>query len=204
MPAARVKWKMPGLDSSGVQTCRLLLMRITGTSTSPSTAKAAVNSQSAGANTPTAKVHTKPTCPTGRRGSMRKARRSGIIDCSYCSPPVRILPLNLQEFPGCHTAADVQEKFFLHELPLREDGCFRYRERGLKAEPGTVVLFQCENGLLAAAVFSRVQLFDQADAQGYRGGQATPPFPDCLPSPQPLLQSTVPVDRASRQATMTL
>ncbi len=47
-----------------------------------------------------------------------------IIDCSYCSPPVRILPLNRQEFPGCHNAAEIQAKFFLDELPLRQDACF--------------------------------------------------------------------------------
>lgn len=86
------------------------------------------------------------------------------------SPPVRILPPNLQEFPGCHSAAEVQEKFFLDELPLRQGACFLYKERGVKAEPGTVVLFQCENRLIASAVFSRAQPFDQPDPQGYKGG----------------------------------
>ncbi len=62
----------------------------------------------------------------------------------YAVPPaVRILPLNRQEeFPDCQSPKDVQERYFLGDLPFKQGGCYYYRERGLNAEPGTVVLFQ--------------------------------------------------------------
>ncbi len=85
-------------------------------------------------------------------------------------PAVRIVPLNLDEFPGCENANDVQQKFFSDELPSREGGCFRYKRRGLEAEPGTIVLFQCEGSIIASAVFSHAQRFKQPDRDGYEGG----------------------------------
>jgi hypothetical protein len=105
----------------------------------------------------------------GEARRYAEGTRRRVIDCSYCSPPVRILPLNLQEFPGCSCSADVQENFFLDELPLREGARFLYKERGLKAEPGTIVLFQCENHLIASAVLSGVEPFEMVDVQGYKG-----------------------------------
>lgn len=85
-------------------------------------------------------------------------------------PAVRILPLNLREFPGCANTKGVQESFFLNELPSREGGCFRYRQRGLDAEPGTAVLFQCEGSVIASAIFNYAKRFERPDKDGYEGG----------------------------------
>jgi hypothetical protein len=99
---------------------------------------------------------------------------SNIIDCSFCinrePPAVRILPLDFAEFPGCRTIPDVQQRFFLDDLPSREAGLFRYRKRGLKAEAGTAVLFQCESRIIASAVFQRAVPFAHRDAEGFEGG----------------------------------
>ncbi len=54
------------------------------------------------------------------------------------------------------TVKEVQEQFFLEVLPSRE-GCYYYRAAGLKAEPGTIVLFQCDNRIIASAAFERLE-----------------------------------------------
>lgn len=96
-----------------------------------------------------------------------------IIVCSYCSQKapvaVRILPMNLDEFPDCADAKDVQQKFFLNRLPLKQNGRYRYKKRSINAQPGTVVLFQCENAVIASAIFRYAEPFEQPDRSGYEG-----------------------------------
>ena len=87
-------------------------------------------------------------------------------------PAMRILPMKLNEehFPGCTSATDVQEMYFLDELPLRRNGCYYYEKQSLKAEPGTVVLFQCDNSIIASAVFLRAKRFERPIEDRYQGG----------------------------------
>jgi hypothetical protein len=84
--------------------------------------------------------------------------------------PLRILPMNRKkEFPAYRSVADLQERFFLHELPGRTpEGKYPYRT-ALIAKPGTVVLFQSDGVILASAKLARAERFAQPDERGYRG-----------------------------------
>jgi hypothetical protein len=85
-------------------------------------------------------------------------------------PAVRILPMspNEKSFRG-RSVEDVQLGFFLKELPSPErGGRYRYPTSGLRAEPGTVVLFQYEGAIIASAIFHSNQRFEQPE-DGYRG-----------------------------------
>lgn len=67
------------------------------------------------------------------------------------------------------SVAEVQAIYFLQMLPCPpRNGRYRYRTAGLKAAPGTVVLFQYEARIIASAVFDRDERFDHPEG-GYRG-----------------------------------
>ena len=64
------------------------------------------------------------------------------------------------------TAEQVQQEFFLKELAV--DGrylCYRL----LKAEPGSVVLFQYLGHIIGSAILCQRVLFQTQDEEGYRG-----------------------------------
>lgn len=86
-------------------------------------------------------------------------------------PAVRILPMTNDipaEFPGCTNIEELQQKFILNELPSRESGRYYYRKSGLKAEPGTVVLFQCKASIIASATLTGIEKsFVQVGYDGY-------------------------------------
>jgi hypothetical protein len=74
------------------------------------------------------------------------------------------------EFDG-KSIEEVQRTFFLKEL-LRVDrppGKYRYREAGLDAEPGTVVLFQYDGKIIASATLITVERFETPEQGTYRG-----------------------------------
>jgi hypothetical protein len=75
-------------------------------------------------------------------------------------PAVRILPMSdrIKGFNG-RSIAQVQEQCFLRDLPSRK-GRYRYQSTGLKASPGTIVLFQFQARIIASAVFIRDEKFD--------------------------------------------
>jgi hypothetical protein len=84
-------------------------------------------------------------------------------------PEVRILPLNLYEFRDlhCENGKDIQQKYF--RAYLHKNGCFWYKKRGLKAVPGTVVLFQFEGTIIASATFIEAKRFDEPKEDDYEG-----------------------------------
>ncbi|MFZ2949271.1 MAG: HNH endonuclease, partial [Desulfuromonadaceae bacterium] len=87
-------------------------------------------------------------------------------------PAIRILPManNLQdEFPGCESIEDVQQKFFLDELAYRENGSYNFHKRGLQAEPGTIVLFQCQARIIASATLAGTERFEKPAEGDYDG-----------------------------------
>lgn len=84
------------------------------------------------------------------------------------SPPIRILPMSPEEFPG-RTIEEVQSEFFLTELPFQKGGEYDYRTSGLDAAPGTIVLFQFNKRVIASAVFKQSERFDQPKDGIYRG-----------------------------------
>jgi hypothetical protein len=92
---------------------------------------------------------------------------------SEIPPAVRILPMDSKEEPGfvgC-SVEDVQQQYFLGELlrPGRPPGRFYYHKLGLRAEPGTVVLFQYAGKIIASAILTDVERFDAAGEGGYHG-----------------------------------
>jgi hypothetical protein len=88
---------------------------------------------------------------------------------SETPPAVRILPMDRHgEFPNCRNAEDLQEKFFLQELPRRPRGKYRYRKAGLRAKPGTVVLFQSDGAIIGTAKLTEAERFAEPD-EGYSG-----------------------------------
>lgn len=87
-------------------------------------------------------------------------------------PAVRILPMTNDiptEFPECLSIGDVQQKYFLVELPCRVNGSYYYRKMGLKSLPGTVVLFQCQACIIASAILTGTQRFENKTEDGYDG-----------------------------------
>lgn len=77
---------------------------------------------------------------------------------------VRILPMDAElEFYGA-TAEEVQQSFFLNDLPTRDpSGMYEYRVHGLNASHGTVVLFQYQNSIIARAILDSIERFDSPE-----------------------------------------
>ena len=78
-------------------------------------------------------------------------------------PAVRLLPMDSEEpeFRGKSRDA-VQQDFFLNKMPsVPHPGRFQYREKGLIAEPGTVVLFQFDKHIIASAVLVRRERYPE-------------------------------------------
>jgi hypothetical protein len=74
------------------------------------------------------------------------------------------------EFGG-RSIEEVQRSFFLRELPYerRPPGKYNYREAGLNAESGTVVLFQYEGKIIASATLIEVERFNASEGDTYKG-----------------------------------
>ena len=82
---------------------------------------------------------------------------------------IRILPMDFQEeFPDW-SIEKLQHKFFLGELPFRPEGEYLYRKFGLKAGPGTVVLFQFRGFLVASAILNDVRHFKKPRVEVHDG-----------------------------------
>jgi hypothetical protein len=81
--------------------------------------------------------------------------------------------MDSKEEPGFagSSAEDVQRLFFLGELlrPDRSPGKYSYHKSGLRAEPGTVVLFQYTGKIIASAVLTAVERFQTTEKGGYDG-----------------------------------
>jgi hypothetical protein len=73
-------------------------------------------------------------------------------------------------FVGC-SAEEIQQHYFLNELlrPTRPPGKYCYHKLGLRAEPGTVVLFQYEGRIIASGILRCIERFEVAEPGGYHG-----------------------------------
>ena len=98
--------------------------------------------------------------------SERLSQHGGVL------PAVRILPMSLGEFEdeGYQNVDDLQQKYFMSELPFKQGGCYNYKTKGLIADPGTVVLFQCDGLIIASASFNYRKEFLQPYMGRYSGG----------------------------------
>ncbi len=88
-------------------------------------------------------------------------------------PEVRLLPMSTSEV--CDDSGrpwewdEIQQKFFLDDLPFRPGACYRHYKYGLSADPGSAVLFQFRNAVVAMATLTRVERFPEPDKDGYCG-----------------------------------
>jgi hypothetical protein len=93
-------------------------------------------------------------------------------------PAVCILPMSAQvEFEGW-TTPQVQTEFFLGQRARTEDdynllhpahpGRYQYKRHALNAGPGTLVLFQFDAHIIASAVLSWIQKYEQPQGE-YHG-----------------------------------
>jgi len=86
------------------------------------------------------------------------------------TPAVRILPMNRRkEFRHCKNTQELQQKFFLEDLPFRPNGYYRFYRAGLVAGPGTVILFQSDGRIIASAVLRDREHFEKRDEDGHGG-----------------------------------
>ena len=89
------------------------------------------------------------------------------------SPPaIRILPMDSKATPGFVGASieDVQRLFFLNALVVQPvPGRFHYCKSGLRAEPGTVVLFQFQGRIIASAILVGIERFETPEPGGHVG-----------------------------------
>lgn len=71
---------------------------------------------------------------------------------------VRIVPMNYRdirnELTHCNNSKDVQEKYFLDELPVKSEYKYYTRKR-LNSAQGSRILFQCDNRIITSATFQR-------------------------------------------------
>ena len=75
---------------------------------------------------------------------------------------MRILPMSKQlEFQN-REISDVQNEFFLKELP-QKDGSYQYREKGIKAEENSLILFQYDNHIIAGAILLEVKKYQNPE-----------------------------------------
>jgi hypothetical protein len=78
---------------------------------------------------------------------------------------VRILPMDKHNEFKEQEIEEVQERFFLKDLPYRKDkygtGKFLYKKSAMNAEPGTIVLFQYDNKIIALAELTLIQKFNK-------------------------------------------
>jgi hypothetical protein len=93
---------------------------------------------------------------------------------SRIPPAVRLLPMATWEF--CNESerpwewAEIQQKFFLDDLPFRHpDARYLHYRYGLSTPPGSVVLFQFRNAIVASACFLEGERFPEPDEHGYYG-----------------------------------
>jgi len=75
------------------------------------------------------------------------------------------------EFKNYGGVGELQEKFFLRDLPRRQ-GKYYYRERGLREKPQMVVLFQSDKMIIASATLLNTEKFKEPEEDRgvfYRG-----------------------------------
>ena len=79
------------------------------------------------------------------------------------APEIRILPMSRVEeftYEEYETIHEIQEKYFLGEL-IDRNGLYYFRERGLLSPIGSLVLFQIEASIIASAILSGYEKYDE-------------------------------------------
>jgi len=77
---------------------------------------------------------------------------------------VRLLPMSDSDEDVANIeTTQVQRNLFMRNIRL--DGRYQYREHGLIAEPGTVVLFQLRNSVVASGIFEKREKFSSPNGE---------------------------------------
>lgn len=90
---------------------------------------------------------------------------------NFIPTEIRLLPLN-NKLKGALFGMDIftiQQKFILDELKFKKNGAFRYIHKGIKANNGTLVLFQCEGYIIGMGIIEEVVKYNEKQEQLYNG-----------------------------------
>lgn len=80
---------------------------------------------------------------------------------------IRILPMNVEEFPNMGIE-EIQIEFFQNKLIYEQKGKYRFKKRGMNASKGALILFQIQNKLIASANLLNVEKYEK-EKDGYGG-----------------------------------
>jgi hypothetical protein len=95
--------------------------------------------------------------------------RDNISIVNEVKPSIRILPMSSKgEFPGM-SIEDVQNNYFLGELIQKQRGMYYYKSSGINAPEGSLILFQFDNMIIAAAKLMGVEKYVVPVDGQYRG-----------------------------------
>lgn len=80
---------------------------------------------------------------------------------------IRILPMSKEEFDN-HTIEEVQQNYFGYQLPILQQGVYKYKKLGLNVKEPALILFQYDRHIVAVAVLKETKKLPQPH-QGYTG-----------------------------------
>jgi len=115
-------------------------------------------------------VAVKPLSPAEVERIESLAYSGGPLREGDTTPAVRILPMDSDEdeFKG-QSMEDVQDTYFLNNLPIKNNGRYLFHNAGLRAKANTIVLFQFKNRIVACAILRRVERFELPEDEKFTG-----------------------------------
>lgn len=81
---------------------------------------------------------------------------------------IRIIPMSEEEFEN-RTIAQIQQDYFVNDLPNRPQCKYNYRASGLSSSDGSLVLFQYKNRIVASAIFKESVKYKEPLEGIYKG-----------------------------------
>lgn len=87
---------------------------------------------------------------------------------------VRILPMSAKEFPGLDTE-ELKSSFFMNQLLNVQKSHYHFPDKGMKAEKGTLILFQFKNEIIACANLLEIEKYEEPLYGKYKGSYVFEP-----------------------------
>lgn len=82
---------------------------------------------------------------------------------------IRILPMSkILEFQD-YSAEDIQQKYFLGDLIKGQKGFYFFRKNGMNCAPGSIILFQFDNEIVASGTLKAIHKYDNPIDDIYKG-----------------------------------
>lgn len=94
------------------------------------------------------------SAPVIYRGGLRR-----MFIKNKSVPEIRILPMSKSKGFYNSQIDLVQKHFFARDLMQREDGKYYYRSKGLNSLPGSLILFQYDNKVIASAQLTQIEKY---------------------------------------------